>query len=101
MPKVVLGTFGDDGSQPVMLGTQRVGYIRKPQFGKGYFLYLDGVTWNNAPGARFTADAGGGSAATYAKSLKALVERAQEHFDNAEKQARQASKEISFVGRYQ
>lgn len=99
MPKIVLGTFADDGSQPVMLGSERVGYIRKPQFGKGYFLTLDGVTWNNAPGARYTADAGGGHPSTYAKTVKALVARAQEHFDNLAQQ--QATKAPDFVGRYQ
>jgi len=82
--KVTLGEAHPVKGQPVLLDGVKVGRITKPQFGKGFFLELDGVTWNNAPGARFVADAGGGAPKTYSKNLKDLVARAQEHYDKAE-----------------
>jgi hypothetical protein len=54
---------------------KHVGYVRKPKHGKGYFVGLDGITWNNAPGARYSADAGGGAPETYVTSLPAAKAR--------------------------
>jgi hypothetical protein len=51
------------------------GWIDKPNFGPGFFISLDHITWNNAPGARFVADAGGGAPKTYVKTFKQAEQR--------------------------
>ena len=53
--------------------------VHAPKSFKGYFLRLDGVTWNNSPGARQTADSGYFDA-TMVTSLKQARERVEQHY---------------------
>jgi len=64
----------------VLADDEEVGHIIKATHGQGYFLTLDGVTWNNAPGARYTADAGGGAPSTFVKSLRMAINRVERHY---------------------
>jgi hypothetical protein len=45
-----------------------IGHLDKSEFGRGYYLSLQGILWINTPGARFVADAGS-FPKTYVKSL--------------------------------
>lgn len=69
---------GNLGMRPadylVMFKGEEIGHLARSQFAKGWYLYLQGTAWQNAPGARFTADSGFASA-TYVKSTREAERR--------------------------
>ena len=71
----------------VMVDGENAGDLRRPEWiGKrpGFFMYLEGVTWTNAPGARYTADAGGGAPYTFVRNLTEAKLRVYQHYDQLE-----------------
>lgn len=73
----------DTGTRKVHVNGVIVGDLRRPVWaGKrpGFFLTLDGVTWENAPGARLTADSGGGAKSTFVHNLTTAKERIIAHY---------------------
>lgn len=76
------------GDMDVIIDGHKVGSLSRPTHApksfKGYFLRLDGVTWNNSPGARQTADSGYFDA-TMVTSLKQAKERILQHYVDAAK----------------
>lgn len=72
-----------DGSREVFVNDEIVGNLRRPKWiGKrpGFFLTLDGVRWENAPGARFAADAGPQGQSTFVHNLSIAKERIERHY---------------------
>jgi hypothetical protein len=69
-----------DGHRIVYLDNAPIGRLTRPKFAPksspGFFLTMDNITWNNAPGARFTADSGGGNPSTYVRSVQAAILKA-------------------------
>lgn len=72
IPFTTIDTAGP--SFKVMLGETRVGLLRRAVHGPGYFLKIDGVMWQNTPGARMNVDAGF-FAETYCKSKPEAMRR--------------------------
>jgi hypothetical protein len=56
-----------------------VGHLKRAQHGPGFFLKLDGKTWQNAPGARHTVERDARTEYTYVKTLKQAACRVQEN----------------------
>lgn len=49
---------------------QQVGFLKKARFGAGYFLRVDGLKWQNAPGARYPIERDARTDFTFCKTKK-------------------------------
>lgn len=88
LPLIKIGPPDDGGTRLVYADHKEVGTLARPVHApksfKGFFLRLDGVTWNNSPGARQTADSGYFDA-TMVRNTKEAMQRIEQHYkDKAE-----------------
>lgn len=76
----------DPTYRAVLVGGKQVGTLRKSSFNpRMMYLKLDGVTWNNTPGARYRADAGN-FPETPVTTFTQARQRIEQHYRDAAKQ---------------
>lgn len=72
--KLVDGTDLPPDNWYVEIDKQRIGLLKKAQHGPGYFVRVDGIKWQNAPGARYAIERDQRTDFTYAKTRKKAFE---------------------------
>lgn len=59
----------DTEQYTVMIGGTKRGRLERAKAGPGFFMYIDGVTFQNAPGARYAQERDFKAPATYCKTV--------------------------------
>jgi hypothetical protein len=58
----------------INVGGLRFGWIKKAQFGPGWFLQIFGTKWQNAPGARYPQELDMKADFTYCKTKRKVLD---------------------------